>query len=730
LFLIFPVAVAASIAPGQTVKAVKTTTPPPQDATLTDPVWSTALRATDFENATTREPARKATTALLLYDDKNLYVGFIVEQKDVPLTATQHTNDVGYGLDDEVTISIDSSGSNSRLYAFTSTPLGVRYEFSSESSRYQPPWTTVTKLTPDGYNVMMTIPIADMRLGNGKSQRWRINFSRFVGAFNELLTWAYESGSTSYCSNNANYGSTIYCDSTRWPILTDIALSGVSKAPPPYADVYALGSAGYDKDVFETTPLEFTSQNPRHFGLDATVPFTPSMAAVVALAPDFSNVETDQVTISPQEFAIQYTEYRPFFAQGSNYINSVGGFGVNGPSDLLFYSPSLGIVDYGAKVEGTEGKNIVGLLDTKGDGFNDQAFGYTFQQPDGTISLSLQGVNANHPDVTDHTIGFGGSYQNLHSGFQPIIIYEQETGTFVNAGSLGHLLNIGEVTNHGLWQSGFVYRDVGPDFNPVDGYTAINDIRGPQAFAVYTGLANQQSIIKSYRLDVVLDRFVDRSGAAHQVDTQEGASILFKNLLRVGFSTDASELRTYEEAYPFYTNGQNVAFDTNQLSLNYRDGTPSPTDFTYAFGPFAVSCEDLPSTPAPCADAVNEFAPAYTQQFNLTSTKAFAGGLAATATYAGTIERPFLGTMDSQFLRKISLSRALGADAQIALSFGTINGQGGFAAPGTNLAVSYHKRFRNQSQLYFEYGSPASYHTLQRFVLKYVYHIGAGGAGT
>jgi hypothetical protein len=127
---------------------------------------------------------------------------------------------------------------------------------------------------------------------------------------------------------------------------------------------------------------------------------------------------------------------------------------------------------------------------------------------------------------------------------------------------------------------------------------------------------------------------------------------------------------------------------------------------------------------------VNEFAPAYTQQFNLTSTKAFAGGLAATATYAGTIERPFLGTMDSQFLRKISLSRALGADAQIALSFGTINGQGGFAAPGTNLAVSYHKRFQNQSQLYFEYGSPASYHTLQRFVLKYVYHIGAGGAGT
>ncbi len=81
-------------------------------------------------------------------------------------------------------------------------------------------------------------------------------------------------------------------------------------------------------------------------------------------------------------------------------------------------------------------------------------------------------------------------------------------------------------------------------------------------------------------------------------------------------------------------------------------------------------------------------------------------------------------------MRRISLNRALGADAQIALSLQNINGTGGFAAPGENLAISYHKRFKNQSQLYFEYGSPASYHTLQRFVLKYVYHIGEGGAGT
>lgn len=729
MLFVVPGVASAAIARGTAVEAVKTAKPPAQDAALTDPVWATAVHATDFANVTTRQPSQDTTTTLLLYDDKNLYVGFIAKQTDAPLTATQQTNDAGYGLDDEVTISIDTSGSNSRLYAFTSTPRGVRYEFSSESTRYQPPWATVATITKDGYNVMMTIPLADMRVGNDKIQHWRINFSRYVAAHNDLLSWAYDAASTMYCSNNS-YGTTIYCDSTRWPYLADIRLLGIAKAPPPYADLYGLASAGGNKNVFETTPQNFTAQNQRNLGFDATVPFTRSMAFVMALAPDFSNVETDQATIAPQEFPIQYTEYRPFFAQGSNYINSVGGFGVNGPSDQMFYSPSLGIVDDGLKVEGTAGQGAIGVLDAKGDGFNDQAFGYGYTAADGTFNFALQGVDANHPDLTDRTVGFGGSYQNLHSSLQPIAIYQQETGTTVSSSSLGRLLNLGEVTNHGLWQTGFVYRDVGPDFDPADGYTAINDIRGPQVFVVYNGVGKPKRYIKAYRFALVGDRFVDRSGAVHQVDTYESGSILFSNLLRIGAIIDASELRSYDEAYPFYTNARNYAFDYDQISLNYRDGTPSPTDAFYQFGPFAVACADLPAFPMPCAEAVNQYAAAYTQQFSVTTTRAFAGGLSGSVAYAGTIERPFIGVSDGQFLRRISINRAVGADAQIALILQNINGTGGSAAPGEDLAVSYHKRFKNQSQLYFEYGSPGSYNTLQRFVFKYVYHIGAGGAGT
>ncbi len=81
-------------------------------------------------------------------------------------------------------------------------------------------------------------------------------------------------------------------------------------------------------------------------------------------------------------------------------------------------------------------------------------------------------------------------------------------------------------------------------------------------------------------------------------------------------------------------------------------------------------------------------------------------------------------------MRRIALTRAFGDEGELAISLRQISGTGGFALPGTSLAVSYHARLRDQNQFYFKYGSPASYATLQRFVVKYVFHVGKGGAGT
>ena len=719
----------ASIRPGVVVTTMKTAVAP-KTADADDPAWKGALVADDFTNFTTESAAgaNVATTVRLSYDDTNVYVGFVANERKVALTAQQRTDDVGFGIDDSVTFSLDTSGNGSRGYGFTATPLGTKYEFATESARYAPPWSAVATTTPDGYSVLMTIPLADMRLLAGATQRWRINFTRRVAASSDLLTWAYAPSDNGYCQQRSPNILT-YCDATKWIELQGITLHGVAKVPPPHADVYALESVGRDRSVFETEPTLFTQQNVRNLGLDATVPITRTFAFVGALGPDFTNVETDQTTIAPQEFARQYNEYRPFFSEGASYLTPLPQVGIGNAGYTMFYTPSLGLVDDGYKVEGTYGNSAIGALDTNGQDFDDRAFGYRYRTQDQALSLDVQGVNADHPGIVDNTLGIGGSFVNPHSGLEPLVELSQESGTLVASPRNGRNLLVGALDNHGLFQSAFIYRDIGPNYSPVDGYTTLPDVRGPVAFAQYNGVVGGSGPIKTVVLAANGDRLVDRSGAAHEVDSQFFAQIGFKNLLSLNAQTGTSYLRFYADGgFPTYAGGRNFAFNQTGLTLNYADGTPNSADASYLAGSFAVVCR-LIEPQAPCSTAPLGIAGAFTQQLDFTTTRTFKNGLAATVEYGGSIQRPYLGVADSQWLRRLTFTRAVGANGNAALSLREISGMGGFAIPGVDLAVSYQKRFANQDRLFVEYGSPGSNGTLQRVIVKYVFHIGAGGAG-
>jgi hypothetical protein len=706
--------------------AVKTATPPALDAALTEPVWWTALTATNFEDFTDQGPARVSTTTYLLYDDHNLYVGFVCDQAGVPITATQTVNDIGSGLDDTVTIAIDTSGANARTYSFSATPRGVRYESSSESSRYNPQWQAVASRSAVGYRVMMVIPLRDMRLQSGRSQAWRIDFSRRVAATNTLLTWAYDSSSNAYCANGAT-NVIVYCDATRWPTVAGFAVPAGAR-PKPYADIYALGSTGSQRDVFETRPSTFTAREPRTFGLDANIPLTSTLAFVGTLAPDFSNVEADQTTIAPQEFPIRYTEYRPFFAQGSQYIDAIPTFNINRYKYDAFYSPSIGVLDTGYKLEGTVGSNAIGALDAHGPGVNDQVFGYSNTRPDGSLAYSAGAVDAHHDGIVDDTLGFGGSFTNLHTGLQPIVNFSADRGTNVTDTAQANSLNAGVFEQKGTVQAGFVYRDIGSQYAPIDAYTTLSDIRGPQGFIQQYGTGAKGSAVKSYQLFIVADRFFDRSGAVHAADTVLYGQVVFTNLLSIAVTGGASELRTYAQAYPSYTQPVVDPFNQTQIAIGYKDSTPSPLDLTYSYGPFGVVCSGVAPQPLPCGTS-DRTAPSFLQQIDLSTTRALKHGYGVSFEYGGSVEHGVGVTSDSQWLRRLSLTRALGTEGQLQIGLRSINGTGGFATPGTDIAISYHQRLRDESNLYIEYGTPGAPATLHRLILKFVKHIG-GGAGT
>ncbi len=683
----------ASVDHSATLAAVKTSTAPPLDASLAAPAWQSALKATGFFNFTTRTPARYATTAYLLYDDKNLYVGFTCAQAGTSIVATQTIDDAGVASDDNVSIAFSTSNNASRTYTFSVTPHGVRAESSTENARFAPPWKAVTTILPSGdWSAMMVIPLSDLHAQGGTAQTWRLNFTRFVAATNDQYTWAYEPTQIDTVSPQ------------NWPALTGIQVATGAARPLPHADIYGLSTAGTDRRQFQNGIGNFQDENPRSLGIDATLPLTSTLSLVGTVNPDFSNVEQDQTTIAPQEFRRNLNEYRPFFSQGARFI------GLSGAFPLMFYTPSIGIFNRGEKLEGTIGKGTLGALNVAGAGFDDTAFGYTYARPDNSLNMRLEGVAADHTGVRDDTVG-GSLYSlNPHSGFVNEVNIQQENGTSVGTAgdAQSFLLATGMFSTRMI--ADLAYEDTGPEFNPIDGFTPTNDFRGPLFNTQFNGVGGHGSI-KSFTGGVFGDRYLDRSGAVHQADLAANAGVTFKNLVSLTLNDANSELRSYAQAFPVYTGAQVTPFNLTSMAFGYRDGTPSPVDLSYGWGAFGG---------------------AFTQQITSSTTHQF-GRVGLSLEYDGTVEHamagPGGGPVNSQWLRRVSLTRSFGKNTTLAFGLRSINGTGGFALPGNNLAFSFYRRFANQDLLYVDYGTPAANQTLHRYVVKYVFHLG-GGTGT
>jgi hypothetical protein len=711
------------------LSAVRAPHPLAADPALDDPAWQAGKIALGpgFENLASRRTAALRTIAYLLFDDRNLYVAFQVEQAGLPIVAGQTTNNVGFGIDDFVGIGIDPGGSGSQVYYFEATPRGTRYQQASENARYAPQWTAAARIAGGSWNAVLIIPLAAMRIHSGP-QRWRINLIRGIAASGEHFSWAFDGLMQDGAIGTAWPN---FTDVRFWPEMRGMTLAGQPGWRVPKLDVYALGSAGRDRAQFTQADGSVREEKVRNVGLDLSAPLSETVTFVGTLAPDFSNVEVDQQTIAPQEFRRQLTEYRPFFAQGAAFLNPnpvpVGGN--IAPQNLIFYSPSIGPFDRGAKIEGTVKNDAFGVLSVRGydqvaaQTFDDVAFGFKHALPDRTFQYWTDGVLAHHSAMgNDETTEAGVEGRNLKNGFVWLANTSIERGTAI--GGVAHSTNGFVDVHKPNYEVNAGYTDVSPHYGPLDGFTATSDIRGPQASLYFAGNGTRT---KNWSLFLYGDRYLDGSGAVHEADTLLTLSATFKNQFSINnLGPQTGVLRSYDvpsgpgcagpaltrssySGAPCYLNGRTDRFNLFNTGFGYRDGTPTPIDATFAFGPFGGF--DV-------------------HQFTLISSRPIAGRFSLALEYDGTYERSHVtGMLDSQWLRRIALAESIGHDSNVAISLRVINGNGGFAVPGSNLAASFHRHYANGNELYLNFGTPAATATLDRVILKYVFHAG-GPSGT
>jgi hypothetical protein len=729
---VFFALVLAAVSVTTAVPAAYVARPLPLDPSLSDPAWGAgAIPAPGgFFDLTSRRAAPHSTQVWMLYDAQNLYVGFRCEQTGTPILAQQTTNDVGFGLDDFVGVGIDTSGAGTDSYFFETTPRGVRYEQANETNRYRPTWSAAGGIEGSNWSAVLVIPLHVMRIHPGSPQIWRINFIRNVAASAEHYTWTYDGAMG---DGPVGEGWPQFRDSRYWAAWTGVQVSSAmlrAAKPKPRAEIYALDSAGRDRNVFQQANGAFAQQNVRTTGLDLTYPITPTVNFVGTLNPDFSNVEIDQQTIAPQEFARVLQEYRPFFSQGANFINANAA--AIGP-DSVFYSPGIGPFDRGEKVEGTFGLQSFGLLnfrgfdETTGNTFDDTAYGYKHALQNRTFLYWADGVLTHHSVFGDDATNEAGiAGRNLKTGFVWALNGALERSSLTwNPLGMAHNDTAWIDVHKQNYEWNLAYQDISPFFNPMDGYTAASDERG---FSLYTWAGGATRGIKNYTLNLFADRYYDRSGAVHQADFNPNLEATFKN----GFSLDGlgmslSELRGYDTAFghsyftgfPSYVNGRTDTYNLVTVPIGYGDGTPTPFDIDASFGRFGYGLL-----------GPNDTGPDYVHLYSISTSRPLWRMLSVGFEVDGTVESGIAsGLHNSQWLRRVSIGAQLGPDENFTLGLRGINGNGGFALPGNNFSAAYHKRFRSGDELFVNFGTPAAPYTLDRFIVKYLFRTG-GDAGT
>ena len=168
------------------------------DGKLDEKEWKDAPSTGEFVRTMDGMPADQKTSAKLLWDDKNLYVAFEVEDRDVWSTLDKH--DAKLWTQEAVEMFIDAAGDGKNYVELQANPKGTTFDsFLPGYRKNQDDWNSNMKVAvkvdgtldkrddvDKGWVVEMSIPLEDVKgklkeLANVPPKvgtEWRVNFFR------------------------------------------------------------------------------------------------------------------------------------------------------------------------------------------------------------------------------------------------------------------------------------------------------------------------------------------------------------------------------------------------------------------------------------------------------------------------------------------------------------------------------------------------------------------------
>jgi len=388
--------------PDRTSEAIKI------DGDLNEKVWSNAPISKEFLTfyPVYGKKMGQKTNIWMVYDSQNLYFGFRsydTEPNKIKTSICQR--DKMYTKDDWIGVIIDSMGNKQTCFEFYVNPSGIQTDFLNSASggnnmEADFVWESAGKITDEGYQVEICIPLESIRFKSGKEVKMGIFFARHISRLGIVGAWPE-----------------VKAGHTGFHAMTTAIYRGLKDR----LRLELLPNFTYSRNVERVSDDEWgESDVSKNLGASIKYGITSSITAETTVNPDFSQVESDafQVEVN-RRYPIFYSEKRPFFMEGMDIFD----FGILNQGMMIASVHTRCILDPGwaAKLSGVLGKMNFAVLAA-----NDKApgqIGESGVNPNEGKEAIWSIVRAKYNLGSDNSLGilFSGRYfaggQNNVAGF-------------------------------------------------------------------------------------------------------------------------------------------------------------------------------------------------------------------------------------------------------------------------------------------------------------------------
>src|SRR5262245_3188870 len=303
LLVLTPIVAGPATAP--LVMPVRAAPAPRIDGRVDDSAWTGAPPFTGFVQKFPAEGASPAepTTVRVLYDDDALYVAIDCVQVHEPVTARLTRRD-RVVESDRVVVSLDTMLDHKSAYQFEVNAGGVQvdalqYGDTEISYDWDDVWQAAVARRADGWSAELRIPLQLLRFRSIAAETWGFQIRRYTAASQEIDELAFiprdQGGEVS------RFGRLGPFDHLKKPL-------GVELRP------FAAAQLTH-RDPGEDS-LERGFGAAASAGLDGKWRLSPSATLDFTAAPDFAQVEVDQVVLNLTTYETFFPEKRPFFLEG------------------------------------------------------------------------------------------------------------------------------------------------------------------------------------------------------------------------------------------------------------------------------------------------------------------------------------------------------------------------------------------------------------------------------